>query len=231
MRKHVFTASLLILAFAAPAAHAHKAGEFILRAGAAHVEPVEDSSPLRVGGAAVIGTRATLNDDTQLGLAGTYMLSDGIGIELLAATPFRHAIGIDGVDAALGTPAGTLDGGFAVTKHLPPTLSLQFYPLDSQSRIQPYVGAGVNFTWFFDESLSDRQKANGFSNLRLKDSWGMSLQAGVDYMLTDRLLLNAAVWRLDIDATASVEHDGLGHIEVDVDIDPWVHMIGLGYRF
>ncbi len=231
MRKQLFTASLAALALSAPLAHAHEAGDIFIRAGAAHVNPVEDSSRLKINGAPVDGTKATLDDNTQLGLTGTYMITDKIGIELLAATPFTHKIGIKGVDAALGTPAGTIDGNFGETKHLPPTISLQFYPLDSKSRFQPYVGAGLNYTWFFDKKLTSRQKANGFSDLKLKNSWGLAMQVGMDVMITDKLMFNAAVWRIDIDTTASVNHNALGKVKVDVDVDPWVYMVGLGYKF
>lgn len=231
MRKQLFIASLAALTLATPAAHAHEAGDVIVRAGAAHVAPDEDSSRLKVGGAGVPGTEATLNDNTQLGLTATYMITDKIGIELLAATPFTHKIGVKGVDAALGLPAGSIDGSFATTKHLPPTISLQFYPLDAKSSIQPYVGAGLNYTWFFDEKLKGRQKANGFSDIKLDNSFGLALQAGVDVQITDKLLFNAAVWRIDIDTTATVRHSALGKVKVDVDVDPWVYFVGLGYKF
>ncbi len=34
-----------------------------------------------------------MTNNTQLGLTFTYMATDNIGVELLAATPFRHKIG------------------------------------------------------------------------------------------------------------------------------------------
>lgn len=231
MRKSLLTASLLALAVAAPMAQAFEAGDIIVRAGAATVDPQEDSSELKVGGADVAGTKATLDSDTQLGLNFAYMITNNIGIELLAATPFSHSVGINGVDAALGNPAGTIDGSFDDIKHLPPTLSAVYYPLDSQSAFQPYVGLGINYTIFFDEELSSRQKDNGFSNLELDDSWGLAYQIGMDYMLNDNLLLNAQVRYIDIDTTATVDHSALGKVKVDVDVDPFVYMIGLGYKF
>ncbi|SIS03564.1 outer membrane protein [Aquipseudomonas alcaligenes] len=231
MRKSLLTASLLALAVAAPMAQAFEAGDIIVRAGAITVDPQEDSSELKVGGADVAGTKATLDSDTQLGLNFAYMITNNIGIELLAATPFSHSVGLKGVDAALGTPAGTIDGSFGDIKHLPPTLSAVYYPLDSQSAFQPYVGLGINYTIFFDEELSSRQKDNGFSNLELDDSWGLAYQIGMDYMLSDNLLLNAQVRYIDIDTEATVEHNALGKVKVDVDVDPFVYMIGLGYKF
>lgn len=231
MRKSLFTASLLALAVAAPFANAFEAGDIIVRAGAVTVDPQEDSSNLKVGGADVPGTKATLDSNTQLGLNFAYMVTDNVGIELLAATPFSHTVGVKGVDAALGVPAGTIDGSLADIKHLPPTLSAVYYPLDKNSAFQPYVGLGINYTMFFDEDLTSRQEGNGFSNLQLDDSWGLAYQLGMDYMLTDNVMLNAQVRYIDIDTSASVDHNALGKVKVDVDVDPFVYMVGLGYKF
>lgn len=222
MKKALVLAAALA---AATPALAHEAGSFIVRAGAAHVAPNDSSSRISttVTGP-MAGTKATVGSDTQLGLTFAYMLTDHIGIELLAATPFSHQVNVKGV-------GGGIDGKMADVKHLPPTLTLQYYPMEKASRWQPYVGAGINYTVFFDEKLTSEQKTNGFSKLSLSDSWGLALQVGMDYMLTDRLMFNAAVWHIDIDTKARMRHSTLGSTKVDVDIDPWVFMVGLGYKF
>ncbi|MDH1633294.1 OmpW/AlkL family protein [Pseudomonas mosselii] len=227
MNKSLLGASLVALALAAPVAHAHQAGDFILRAGAITTAPNENSGDIKLDGAKVSGTKATLDSDTQLGLAFAYMLTDHIGLELLAATPFQHTVGVKGLGPGL-------DGKLADIKQLPPTLSLQYYPLAPSSKFQPYAGVGINYTMFFDEDLSSARKAQGFSNMKLKDSVGIAGQLGMDYMLTDNLLLNAAVWYVDIDTKASIDGPsalGVGKTKVDVDVDPWVYMVGIGYKF
>lgn len=227
MNKSLLGASLVALALAAPVAHAHKAGDFIVRAGAATVSPNEDSSALQLNGAKVSGTKATVDSDTQLGLAFAYMLTDHIGLELLAATPFKHTVGVKGL-------GGGLDGKLAEIKQLPPTLSLQYYPMAPSSKFQPYAGVGINYTLFFDEDLSSNRKAQGFSNMKLQDSIGIAGQLGMDYMITDNLLFNAAVWYVDIDTKATIDGPttlGVGKTKVDVDLDPWVYMVGIGYKF
>jgi len=227
MNKSLLGASLVALALVAPVAHAHQAGDFIVRAGAATVSPNEDSGELKLDGAKLSGTKATLDSDTQLGLAFAYMVTDHIGIELLAATPFQHEVSVKGL------PAG-LDGKLADIKHLPPTLSVQYYPMDAGSKFQPYAGIGINYTLFFDEELTGERKGQGFSNMKLKNSVGLAGQLGLDYMLTDNLLFNASVWYVDINTEASIDGPtGLGasKTKVDVDIDPWVYMVGLGYKF
>lgn len=220
MRKTLFTASVLAVALAAPFAQAHQAGDVIVRAGAVTVDPREDSGNVRIGGAAQQGTGATLNSDTQLGLNFAYMLTDKIGVELLAATPFKHDVGTKGLN---GLNLGEL-------KHLPPTLSVIYYPLDSKSAFKPYVGAGINYTWFFDDELSSEAEAAGFRGLDMKDSWGLAFQVGADYMLTDNLMVNAQVRYIDIDTTGTT-HAGPTKVKVDVDVDPMVYMVGLGYKF
>ncbi|MFT0868392.1 OmpW/AlkL family protein [Pseudomonas sp. CAM1A] len=227
MNKSLLSASLVALALAAPVAHAHQAGDFILRAGAITTAPNESSGDIKLDGAKVSGTKATLDSDTQLGLAFAYMLTDHIGLELLAATPFQHTVGVKGLGPGL-------DGKLADIKQLPPTLSLQYYPMAPSSKFQPYAGVGINYTMFFDEDLTSNRKAQGFSNMKLKDSVGIAGQLGMDYMLTDNLLVNAAVWYVDIDTKASIDGPsalGVGKTKVDVDVDPWVYMVGIGYKF
>jgi outer membrane protein len=228
MRTSLFTASLLALAIAAPLAHAHQAGDIIVRAGAITVDPQESSSDIWVGalGTDVAGTKATLDSDTQLGLNFAYMLTNNIGIELLAATPFSHNVGVKGMPGGF---AG-LNGNLGELKHLPPTLSVLYYPLDASSAFQPYVGAGINYTWFFDTKLSSEAEGKGFSGLDMKDSWGLAAQVGMDYMLTDNIMLNAQVRYIDIETTGTTNFGG-SKVKVDVDVDPLVYMVGLGYKF
>jgi len=230
MRKTLFTASALALALTAPLAQAFEAGDIIVRAGAVTVDPHESTSSVKVDRGALagadLGGKASLDSDTQLGLNFAYMLTDNVGIELLAATPFQHNVSIS------GTAGGIADGKLGDLKHLPPTLSLVYYPLDNKSAFQPYVGAGINYTWFFDESVGSAASAGGFDNFRVKNSWGWAAQVGMDYMLTDNVMLNAQLRYIDIDTEAYVDNTILGvRAKVDVDVDPFVYMVGLGYKF
>lgn len=228
MRKTLFTASVLAVALAAPFAQAHQAGDVILRAGAITVDPREESGDIYVGAlnTSVAGTKATLDSDTQLGLNFAYMVTDKIGIELLAASPFTHDVGVAGMPGGFAS----LNGKLGELKHLPPTLSVVYYPLDSKSAFQPYVGAGINYTWFFDDKLSSEAESKGFSGLDMKDSWGLAAQVGMDYMLTDNVMVNAQVRYIDIDTTGTTNFGG-AKVKVDVDVDPMVYMVGLGYKF
>jgi outer membrane protein len=218
--------SIAALAFSS-AAFAHQPGDIILRVGVAHAAPDDSSSRIKLDGGKLPGTKATVGNNTQLGLTGTYIVAPHFGIELLAATPFTHQVKVKGLDN-LGL-AG-FDGNFGKVTHLPPTISAQYFFMDPKSKFQPYAGIGLNYTMFFDEKLSSRQKANGFSKLKLDDSWGLALQLGADCAITDKLFLNVAVWKIDMKTTAKANL-GANKVKVDVDVDPWVFFAGLGYKF
>jgi outer membrane protein len=64
----------------------------------------------------------------------------------------------------------------------------------------------------------------------MKDSWGLAAQVGMDYMLTDNIMLNAQVRYIDIETTGTT-YLGADKVQVDVDVDPLVYMVGLGYKF
>ncbi|MCH2339299.1 OmpW family protein [Pseudomonas sp. NPDC047963] len=224
MRKTLFTASVLAVALTSPFAQAFQAGDVIVRAGAITVDPHEDSGNVKLGGTPVTPTGATLDSDTQLGLNFAYMVTDNLGVELLAATPFTHNVGTKGLG---GLKLGEL-------KHLPPTLSVIYYPLEKNYAFQPYVGAGINYTWFFDDKLTSEAENSALQlrGLDMKDSWGLAAQVGMDYMLTDNVMLNAQVRYIDIETTGTTYSEAAGQkIEVDVDVDPFVYMVGLGYKF
>lgn len=226
MRTSILASSVLALAVAAPAVHAHQAGDIIVRAGAVTAQTKEKSSSVKVDRGALAGTnlggKATIGNDTQLGLNFAYMVTDNWAVELLAATPFKHDVAVKNTD--LGShKLGSL-------KHLPPTLSAVYYPLDNKSVFQPYVGAGVSYTVMFDESVKGSAKELGFSSLRGQNTWGWSAQVGADYMLTDKIMVNGQVRYIDIDTTAYVNYNG-NRAKVDVDVKPWVYMLGLGYKF
>ncbi|MGX5217964.1 OmpW/AlkL family protein [Pseudomonas segetis] len=226
MNKYTLIAPLLALAMAPTFAHAYEAGDIIVRAGAITVDPNEDSSGVKspLGN---LGGSATVESDTQLGLNFAYMMTDHLGIELLAATPFTHDVGVHGLQGGL---AG-LNGGLGDVKQLPPTLSLVYYPLDKNYAFQPYVGVGINYTAFYDANTSSSAEAKGFSNLDLSDSWGAAAQIGADYMIDDHWMINGQVRYIDIDTNAHVDLAGVGKLKLDVDVDPWVYMVGLGYKF
>lgn len=186
--------------FSAQTALAHDAGDKLIRVGITTVDPKSNNNPT-----------VDVDSGTTLTFNGTWFYSENWGIELLAALPFSHDIELKD-----GTKVGETD-------HLPPTLSLQYHFI-TDGKFQPYVGAGVNMTIFFDEDLSGPLAGSG---LDLETSFGLAAQVGVDIELNDKWLLNLDVRWIDISTEAEVNGTSIG----DVDIDPLVYGINIGYRF
>lgn len=240
-----FKFKLGMLAFgvmAATSAQAYQAGDIIVRTGAVTVDPNESSDHVSLAGTGLAdeGWEVGVDSDTQLGLSGTWMMTDNFALSLLAATPFQHDL------YGAGSLPRAADLGS--TKHLPPTLTLQYYPMHSSSMIQPYVGVGVNYTIFFEEKTSDTltgavdnyvSGGTGVVNstdMDLDDSFGLAAEVGVDIRLDERFGINAGIWYADIDTTANIDaFDAsgakLGTAKVDVEIDPMVYMVGFTYNF
>jgi len=226
-------ADFLTLAIAASssllagAATAHERGDWIVRAGSATVSPSGSSGLISAAATgALAGTSVEVADDTQLGLTIAYMLTDNVGIELLAATPFEHSIKAKGLSAY-----GFNTTSLGSAKHLPPTLVAQYYFLGSSSSVRPYLGFGLNYTKFFGEDLTGfAENELAAEHLKLDDSFGVAWQVGIDWQISERYLLNASVWNLGI-ATDAKFDSALGQVSVNVDIDPWVYMVGVGYKF
>ena len=199
--------------FAATPAAAYEQGNFIARAGAAGVYPTGESENLSGLG------KVEADSAWSLGISFTYMATDNIGVGLLGAWPFEHDIeGSDGVLDDLGT--------VAETKHLPPTLTLQYHFDLANKKVHPFVGAGLNYTYFFDE---DTKGALSGTDIDIDNSWGWALEAGLDYELDNNWLIGAQVFYINIETEAELE--ALNNNTYDVDINPWVFMVSVGRKF
>lgn len=228
MKTSTLRAAISVAALAAIplTALSHNKGDLIIRAGAATVDPDESSSLIRAAGTGLAATSAGLNSDTQLGLTVSYMLTNNWAIEILAATPFEHEISSKGLEGFGVFTLGTVE-------HLPPTLSLQYFFDIAGSNFHPYAGIGLNYTLVLDEELSNDVKVglNG-TTLDVDDSVGLSVQVGFDFELDKHWMINAAIWKIDIDTEGTIgTTDANNPITVDVEIDPWVYMVSAAYKY
>ena len=149
-----------------------------------------------------------VNNATVPELDFTYMFLDNVGVELILATS-RHQ---------LTSNLGDL-GGVNV---LPPTLLLQYH-FNHQGRVRPYVGAGVNYTYFYNDGLHA-----GDQQISVKrSSFGPALQAGVDVQLTKSVFANVDLKKIWMKTDASLNGASLGTLH----IDPLIVGLGVGMKF
>lgn len=182
---------------AALPAQAQDTGNFTVRARAVHLESANKDST---------GVGLTINNKWLPEVDITYFLSPNLAAELILTIPQKQTV------YAGGAEIGTF-------KHLPPTLTLQYHFTGMGFR--PYLGAGVNYT-----NISNVNILGGAANLK-RNSYGLALQAGVDFPLGGGWLLNADVKKVQIGTTVYVGGVDAGKFKVD----PVLFGLGVGKRF
>ncbi|MEG1679314.1 MAG: OmpW family outer membrane protein [Stenotrophomonas sp.] len=203
-------AAAVSLAAAAPAM-AQSKGDWTLGVGVHAVDPKSDAGDLN-GAALGLGKLSTkVDSDVKPTVTFEYFVADNIGIEVLAALPFKHDVSIDGV------------GKVGETKQLPPVVSLQYHFTNS-SKITPFVGLGVNYTKFFS---TDSKGALAGTKLKLEDSWGLAAHAGLDFAVSDKGALRVDMRWADIDTKVKVNGNKLGTAK----IDPLVYGVAYVFKF
>ena len=191
---------------AAPAALAQSAGDWTVAVGAHQVNPDSDNGKLAAGTLPL-----DIGSSTRPTIAFEYFLRDNLGLEVLAALPFQHDIHIDGL------------GRVGSSKHLPPTISLQYH-FNSQGTVSPLLGVGLNYTTFFSE---DTRGALAGSKLELDDSFGVALHAGIDFKVGEKGAIRVDVRWMDIDSDVKLDGVKLGSAK----IDPLVYGAAYVWRF
>lgn len=193
-RKTVTTLALTAAAIAglsAPVA-AQSKGDFTLGFGIHNVSPDSSASNTTAGPLKV-------DDNARPSLTFEYFVADNVGIEVLAAWPFEHTAQLVGT------------GDVAKTKHLPPTVSIQYH-FANQTSMTPFVGVGLNYTHFFDDRGVGPLAA---AAVDLEDSWGLAVHAGVDFAISERGSLRADVRWMDIDSDVKVNGTKIGTVNID----------------
>lgn len=196
----------LALAAAATPALAQSRGDWTLGVGAHQIAPKSDNGSL-AGGTLPVDVGSNVRPT----ITAEYFVRDNLGIEVLASLPFEHDIAIDGL------------GKVGSTRHLPPTVSLQYH-FNSAGKVSPFIGAGLNYTVFFSE---DTRGALAGSELDLDNSLGFAAHAGLDIRIGARGAVRLDARWIDIDTEVELDGVALG----TVNIDPLVYGAAYVLRF
>lgn len=190
---------------AALPAQAQDTGNWIVRARAVHLDSANKDGT---------GLKLTINNKTLPEVDISYFLTPNLAAELILTYPQSQTVYASG--AAIGT-----------FKHLPPTLSLQYHATGLGS-FRPYVGAGINYTHISSVGFNPAVETalGGKINLE-RNSFGLSLQLGVDVPLGGGWLLNADVKKVQIGTKVMLKGASVGKF----DVDPVLASIGVGKRF
>ncbi|WGI23890.1 OmpW family outer membrane protein [Halomonas alkaliantarctica] len=186
----VITASF---ALASQAVLAYNAGDVFVRGGVAQTDAGSDNGD-------VAGAPLSVDDARGFTFGAGYLFTDKVGVELNSSEKFEH-------DISVGSLNSSVD-------RLPVNLLVNYYPMGGlDSRIQPYVGAGLNYTRFSGEP----------SGVSIEESYGAIGQVGIDLAVTNNIMLNGYASYADVNSDINVGGE--------VDIEPVTVGGGVTYRF
>ena len=150
----------------------------------------------------------------------TYFFTEHFAAELILGTA-KHDV------KAINTLAGDVNLGSVWL--LPPTLTAQYHFYTSDKKVfKPYIGAGVNYTLFYNVKSGD------VADVKYDNALGYAAQVGFDLMLDDTFFINVDAKRLFLSTDVTVDASNLApglSIPAEVDINPWLLGIGVGMKF
>ncbi|RQW26438.1 OmpW family protein [Rhodobacteraceae bacterium CH30] len=205
----------LIAAMAAPAFAAQ--GDILARFRVININPDVSTTNGAAAGAKLGLSQLNTNVKDQWApeLDFTYMVTNNVGVELILGTA-RHEV----------TANGKSLGKVGV---LPPTVTVQYH-FAPEAAFRPYVGAGINYTRFYNATLNAKALGQQTDLSVDKNSWGGALQLGADYAIDKNYFVNFDVKKIWIKTDVSADAAGdlnLGTLK----INPWVFGVGIGTKF
>ncbi|QJQ95295.1 MULTISPECIES: OmpW family protein [Halomonadaceae] len=171
---------------ASQTAMAYSAGDFFVRGGISQADTRSDNGELA-------GQDVNISDNERGFYYGLgYLFHENIGIELSGTEKTEHDVAVGGLD-------GTID-------RMPVNLMVNYYPLGGfDSRVQPYVGAGLNYTRFSGEP----------EGVDARRSYGAVGQVGLDLAITENVMLNGFANYADVESRVSYDGDRVGTAKLD----------------
>lgn len=185
-----------------------EAGDILLRVRGIAVTPDESSS------ISVVGGDVDASDEYVPEVDVSYFITNNIALELIAATT-NHDMKAD------NTLLGNVDLGDVGV--IPPTLTLQYHFM-TDNQFSPYIGAGLNYMFFYNEDAP----GGTVTSIDYDNGIGYALQAGFDVAIQGNWSVNADVKKIFFNTDVDINN---GAIAADVDLDPWIFGVGVGYRF
>ncbi len=197
------------------------AGSILLRARAVGIWTETSNGPINdLGNTTIYGNIQTTSPIIPE-IDASYFFTPNIAVEVIAGTA-RAGL------RAKDTKLGNVDLGN--TWILPPTITLQWHFMPT-GFVNPYVGAGLNYTWFYN--IQGGSEIGG--NLKLKPALGEALQVGADFNLSGRWYANVDVKKIFLTTAAQADTSNLAagtQLNVqNIALNPWLVGVGIGYRF
>jgi outer membrane protein len=157
----------------------------------------------------------TGNADTLL-LVVEHLFTPNIGVELVFGVPPKIKAKATGTVAFLGDD-------ILSSKIIAPTLLANYHFGEPGAALRPYVGAGINYTKFVDV------KSKLAPDVKIGDSTGLVVQAGLDYAIDRQWGLFASVAKLN--TKSKLVAVGATVLTTTIDFRPVTYQIGASFKF
>jgi len=227
MRKQFQRAIIVLSATAALTAStavlAQSAGVWSVKAGVNRITPKVKSGDMSAP--ALPGTKADVKSDTEAIIAASYMLTDNLSAEFHLGIPYTHDLVGDGSIKGVGK-LGTVDS-------LPPTLFVQWRFLAPEARFRPYIGLGLTYARFQQETGSGALTAvtntgsTTPTTFTVDSKFALTPQIGVTYAINRKWFADLAVSKTYLKTTT---HFSTGQ-QMDIRLDPLAVGFAIGYHF
>ena len=203
-------------------AGAQTSGTWLVRMGATNISPQVTSDNMTAPSFA--NTKTDVGGDTQLSGGLTYMYTDHFSVDVPIALPLKHKLYGDGAIAGAGQIGGV--------KALPFTVFGQYRFNQATSVFRPYVGLGLTYAYFFDESGSGALTAmtnpgGAATTLSVESKFALTPQLGFTYVVTEKWMLDASFSKTYLKTRTSLSTGQT----IDTRLNPNVISLGLGMKF
>ncbi|PRC95045.1 OmpW/AlkL family protein [Solimicrobium silvestre] len=222
MKKIVKLMGCALLLSASAGAMAQEAGTIMVKAGYAYFDPVVSSGNLSAP--SLPGTKMDVGTAGTLLLTGTYMFTDHISAEFYGGIPLKHDI------YGAGSIQGV--GVIGTVKQLPPTLFGQYRFFETSSNFRPYLGLGVTYVHFEDETgnavlTAITNPGGSGTTFKVKDAWGVVPQAGITSWINKQWYIDISVNKSFVKTTTTLSTGQT----IATALNPVVTQASIGYRF
>jgi outer membrane protein len=194
------------------------------------------------------GTGGQIHNTFTLELSTTYFVTDNIALDLATGIPPKLKLYAQGTAAPFGAGGPSLGLGnlqpLATTRSWPPILFAKYFFGDAQTRLRPFVGIGVNYTWYshtelnstFSGALQQIAGAGGQVKASLSPSWNPAFDVGASYNFSKNWYATASVTYLPLQTNATISAVAANGQTVlsnktHITANPWIGFLGIGYRF
>lgn len=189
-------------------AHAQSAGSNVISLGWFHIMPTGQADPLtidRIGPVATStpqpNTGAKIESTDTAGIAFEHYFTDNIGVEASLGIPPKHDVS--------GKRGYEKFGKLGEVRQWSPALLVKWHFFEATTKFRPYVGLGVNYTWFTGETITNQDFVrqnfgpNASMSASASSSWNPVFNVGANYAITEKWSIGLSVSYVPMSSTAT----------------------------